>query len=295
MRYFFYLFIFTNLLYGFDFNTQANYDRLALIKYMETKFKDPLNNIYQFFPYSNQSQLKNFTKNITKDQFIHGIYAFDKESQKEKNNQLVSFPFAPNIQNGQYLYKRYIQQCIPYPTVFGDYPKFNKKTNQIITLSNAIMQCAKKQHLDIGDNGWNYYSGKTADVEAYISSISAKAKNKIDIKIPTKEAFNAYQNGKKEYYSKRGLLNISCASCHIQGAGKKFNNQFLSPLLGQINHFPVYKTSKQDIFTLEYSISQCSYKQGETPHKPDGKWMANIIYFMSYSSNTTPILQDTRR
>jgi hypothetical protein len=40
------------------------------------------------------------------------------------------------------------------------------------------------------------------------------------LKIPNDpRALAAYQNGEKYFYARRGQLNFSCASCHVQAAG----------------------------------------------------------------------------
>ena len=42
-----------------DFNAGAEKDRIAAIKYFETKFADPEKNKDKFFPYSTSEELKN--------------------------------------------------------------------------------------------------------------------------------------------------------------------------------------------------------------------------------------------
>jgi len=66
-------------------------------------------------------------------------------------------------------------------------------------------------------------------------------------------------------------------------------NEYLSPLLGQTTHFPVYRLKWQGLGTMERRIVGCERNQGEKPHKPNSKWMRELIYFMSYMSNGLPI------
>ena len=48
-----------------DFNAGAEKDRIATIKYFETKFADPEKNKDKFFPYSTTEELKNdYAKNL---------------------------------------------------------------------------------------------------------------------------------------------------------------------------------------------------------------------------------------
>lgn len=111
----------------------------------------------------------------------------------------------------------------------------------------------------------------------------------MNIKIPTKEAQEAYERGKEYYYTQRGYLKLSCATCHIQGAGQRVRNEKLSPLLGQITHFPVYRLKWGGLGTLERRMSGCVKDQGQVPPKNDSKQMHELLYFMAYMSNDMPI------
>ncbi len=54
-----------------------------------------------------------------------------------------------------------------------------------------------------------------------------------DIKIPNDpRALAAYQNGEEYFYARRGQLNFSCASCHVQSPGEHIRTEVLAPALG---------------------------------------------------------------
>jgi sulfur-oxidizing protein SoxA len=90
---------------------------------------------------------------------------------------------------------------------------------------------------------------------------------------------------KKEFYAQRGYLKLSCATCHVQGVGQRVRLQYLSPVLGAVTHFPVYRTGKGKLFTLEGRLGGCNRNQGEHPHKAGSDWSSNVLYFMAYMSN----------
>jgi sulfur-oxidizing protein SoxA len=56
-----------------------------------------------------------------------------------------------------------------------------------------------------------------------------------------KKALAAYNEGKKFFYAKRGQLNLSCADCHVTNPGQRIRGNTLSPALGQVTHFPVWR------------------------------------------------------
>ena len=58
-----------------DFNAGAEKDRIATIKYFETKFADPEKNKDKFFPYSTTEEIKNdYAKNLKHNDFAIGAY-----------------------------------------------------------------------------------------------------------------------------------------------------------------------------------------------------------------------------
>ena len=269
-----------------DFNAQAEKDRKALKAYMEKKFADRKNaGIY--FPYSTKEELdKNFKWGVKGDEFRLGSYSYNigGKAQYDEMNEMP--PYEDAIDEGKELYnsEKGIKECFPDPAIAGDYPKYIKGKG-VETLSGAIVSCAKKNNL----KGWNYAKGKTAKLEAYFASASKEKGKKVNIVIDSKEAAAAYERGKKEYYSQRGYLKLSCATCHVQGAGQRVRNEYLSPLVGVTTHFPVYRLKWQGLGTLERRLKGCNKNQGETPHKPDSAWTKELLYFMAYMSNGMPV------
>ena len=78
---------------------------------------------------------------------------------------------------------------------------------------------------------------------------------------------------------------MSCATCHVQGAGQRVRNESMSPLLGQITHFPVFRLKWDFLGTAENRMSGCIVDQGQKPPKDDSKQMQEMLYFMGYMSN----------
>ena len=99
----------------------------------------------------------------------------------------------------------------------------------------------------------------------------------------------AYERGKEYYYSQRGYLKLSCATCHIQGSGQRVRNEVLSPLLGQVTHFPVLRLKWTDIGTVERRLSGCVVDQGQVPPKDESQTMIELLYFLAYMSNDMPV------
>jgi sulfur-oxidizing protein SoxA len=279
------------LLSAQDFSAQANKDKEALKEYLEKKFADK-KGATAFFPYSTKDELdKNFKWGIKGDEFRLGSYAFNKGGREQYEEVIEMPPYEDAIDAGKELYDgvkfkngKSFKDCFPDTTIAGDYPKFVKGKG-VITLTGAINSCLK----DNGEKTWKQTKGKMADLEAYFAFTSKEKGKKVNIIIDSKEAAEAYERGKKEYYSQRGYLKLSCASCHVQGAGQRVRNEYMSPLLGQTTHFPVYRLKWEGLGTLERRLKGCNKDQGENPHKPGSKWLNELSYFMAYMSNGMPV------
>ncbi|OPX26846.1 MAG: sulfur oxidation c-type cytochrome SoxA [Campylobacteraceae bacterium 4484_166] len=273
------------------YDKQAQKDRKALIKYFEAKFEDPEKNRNNFFPYSTDKELKeNITKGLKHHDFAIGNYAFSKQGKAQYDEIKEMPPYEEFIEKGEAIYKKskVLQKCFPDTKISGEYPYFDKKKNSVITLSVAINDCVTKA----GEKKLNLKKGKIAHIEAYFADQSKQAGKKTNIKINSKKAAEAYDRGKKYYYSQRGYLKLSCASCHVQGAAQRVRNESLSQLLGHTTHFPVYRLkwgakskTSDGLGTLERRMAGCIKDEGQVPPKADSKEMKELLYFMAYMSN----------
>lgn len=275
-------------LYAETFNSEAEKDKNALIDYFEAKFKDPAKNQASFFPYSSAKELeRDYDKNIKHHDFGIGSYAYAKGARAQYEDIKEMPPYEDAVDEGEELYEKKFangksfKDCFPKTDIAGDYPFFDTKRNEVVTLSLAVNECL----IENGEKPWGMKKGKMAKLQAYFAYQSREEEKKVDIKIPNKEASEAYRRGKIYYYTQRGYLKLSCASCHVQGAGQRVRNEKLSQLLGQTTHFPVFRLKWQGLGTLERRMSGCIKDQGQVPPKDTSKEMKELLYFMAYMSN----------
>jgi len=273
-----------------EFNVQADKDRQALEDYTVAKFMDAEKNRDKFFPYSTDDELKN---NIQKDvkfaDLAMGNYAFSIQGQFSYNEIKDMPPYDELVEAGEEMYNgnKAIQACFPKTTIAGDYPFFDQTRNEVVSLTQAINECL----VNSGQKKWNEKKGKMPILQAYFAAESTEAEMKVNIKIPTALAEAAYERGKEFYYTQRGYLKLSCATCHVQGAGKRVRNESLSQLVGQTTHFPVYRLKwgkdkvANGLGTLERRMQGCIKDQGQVPPKTSSKQMKELLYFMAYMSN----------
>lgn len=273
-----------------EFNAQAEIDRIALADYTIAKFKDADKNRDRFFPYSTDSELKtNIKKDVSFDELRMGNYAFSLQGQFSYNEINEMPPYEELVEKGEEIYNsnKALRKCFPDLTVGGNYPYFDEKKKEVVSLTSKINECLTND----GQKAWNQKKGKMPIFQSYIASQTKDAEKKVDIKISSADASAAYERGKEYYYTQRGYLNLSCATCHIQGAGKRVRNESLSQLSGQTTHFPVYRLKwgvgkvENGLGTLERRMAGCIKDQGQVPPKTDSKEMKELLYFMAYMSN----------
>jgi sulfur-oxidizing protein SoxA len=271
-----------------DFSAGAEKDRLAAIKYFEAKFADPEKNRDKFFPYSTEEELKNdYAKGLKHHDFNIGTYAFSKDAKAQYEAIKEMPPYDSGIEAGEVLYKKpfangkSFASCFPDTTAMNLFPYFDEKKKEVVTLTSAVNDCLRAN----GEKEWNTQRGDIANLQAYLVNSTKEAGKKFDVKIQSEAAKKAYEAGKEYYYTQRGYLKMSCATCHIQGAGQRVRNEKLSPLTGQITQFPVYRLKWEELGTLERRLSGCIVDQGQVPPKDESTQMKELVYFLGYMSN----------
>jgi sulfur-oxidizing protein SoxA len=273
-----------------EYNAQAEKDRKALVKYFEDKFADPMKGKDTFFPYSTDDELKNnFIGGLKHDDFAQGNYAFSKNGRVSYEALKEMPPYEELVEKGEELFNsnEALKKCFPDTTVGGDYPYYSQERKQVVTLTQAINECLTNS----GQKALKTSKGDMAFIQAYMAQSATDAEKKVNIKIDSKEAAEAYERGKKYYYSERGYLKLSCATCHVQGAGQRVRNESLSQLLGHTTHFPVFrlkwgaKKVESGLGTLERRMGGCIKDQGQVPPKATSNEMKELLYFMAYMSN----------
>lgn len=271
-----------------SFNAQAEKDRTEIIKYFEAKFADPEKNKNTFFPYSTDEELKNgYAKGLKHDDFGIGSYSYAKDAKEQYLAIKEMPPYEDAIDAGAELYKKAfangksISTCFPDPAVTNIYPYFDEKRNELISLTQAINECITSN----GEKAWDTKKGDMASLQAYMAAQTTEAGKKIDIKIESKAAAEAYERGKEYYYTQRGYLKLSCATCHVQGSGQRVRNEKLSPMLGSMTHWPVHRLKWGNLGTVERRISGCIKDEGQVPPKDTSAQMKELLYYMSYISN----------
>ncbi len=137
------------------------------------------------------------------------------------------------------------------------YPLFYEAKGALINLEDRVNLCRRKfmkAPLLSKD------SDELVALTAYVKNQSLGAPVNVKVKGPAKPFFD---KGKKIYYTRRGQLNLSCANCHEQNAGKKLRSTMLSQ--GHSNGYPAYRLSWEKPGFLGKRINACNTLIRATP------------------------------
>ena len=221
-------------------------------------------------------------------EFANGAYAYDTVG-RESWEAIEEFPpYEIAIDDGQIMWETPFANGKTYKDCFADgpviaqnYPHWDKKQAKVITLPLAINQCREAN----GEKPLKYKKGSINNILSYVSFQSRGKKTQVVIPENEPAAMAAYEDGKKFFYSRRGQLNFSCATCHVQNAGNQIRSEILSPVLGHTTHFPVYRSKWGAVGTLHRRFTGCNKQVRAKPFKAQGEQYRNLEYFLTYMSN----------
>ncbi len=235
--------------------------------------------------------LKKFP-NLKPDDFVNGPYSMDVGLRKQWQAIEEFPPYDIAVDKGKGLFKKPFKNgktfadCFPNKGigVRQDYPKFDAKSGQIITLEVAVDQCLQ-------DNGEKPYDFKKDDMAAVTAYMAFTSRGKpMNIQIPNDpRALAAYQKGKEYFYTRRGQFNFACSSCHVQMAGQHLRTEVLAPALGIMNALPIYRSNWGGMGTTSRRLTSCNTQVRAASLKPGDDLYRDVEYYLSYMANGLPI------
>ena len=227
--------------------------------------------------------------NTPYEDYKNGVYSIDA-SAREQWEAMEDFPpYELNVDRGEELFNQTFKNGNTYGSCFENngigvrqnYPYFDTDRNKVVTLEGALNDCRVKN----GEKPLSYFKGKElAHVSAYMAYTSRG--NKFNVQIPnTSEALNAYEKGKKLYFTKKGQLNFSCADCHVYQTGTKLRADIPSPAIGHPTHFPVYRSGMGRLVTLHERFAGCLNRIRAKSFKGGSDELNNLEFFTTFMSN----------
>jgi L-cysteine S-thiosulfotransferase len=230
--------------------------------------------------------------NVPLKDFVNGPYSMDAELRKQWQSIDDFPPYDFAIDRGKTMFATAFSNGKTYGDCFPDkgigirqnYPYFDVKTGEVVTLELALNQCREAN----GETPLSYVKDDMASLTAYMAFTSRG--KPFDIKIPDDpRALAAYQKGEEYFYTRRGQLNFSCASCHVQLPGEHIRSEVLAPALGILAAMPIYRSEWNGMGTISRRFVTCNSQTRAVPLEPQDELYRDVEYYLSYMSNGLPI------
>jgi sulfur-oxidizing protein SoxA len=238
---------------------------------------------------------KYFTERFAKvpiNDFVNGPYSMDEGLRKQWKaiDEFPPYEFA--VEQGKQMFATPFKNGKTYADCFPNkgvgvrqmYPMFDAKSGEVITLEVAVNKCREAN----GEAPFDYSKDDMAAVTAYMAFTSRG--KPFDIKIPDDpRALAAYKNGAKYFYGRRGQLNFSCASCHVQSPGNRIRTEVLAPALGITAALPIYRSAWGGMGTTTRRLRTCNEQVRGVPLPGGDENYRDVEYYLSYMANGLPI------
>ena len=178
---------------------------------------------------------------------------------------------------------RTLASCFPNGgrRIAATYPLYDARVKRIVTLEMAINQCRKTHNEALFDATDPATMGA---VVAYVRSLSNG--QKIAVRVPD-AAKAGLEQGKRLYATRMGQRNYACASCHVQGAGKHFEESVLSAAASQAPRWPLVRNGAA--VTAQARMRECLERMGAAPFAAGSDELNQIEYYLTTLANGQPI------
>jgi len=232
-----------------------------------------------------------FTKKFPKvklEDFVNGPYSMNEDMHRQWEEKEQFPPYEFSLDMGKEMFTKPFKNGKSYADCFPNqgigirqnYPTFDEKEGKVVTLELALNRCREAPLA--------YVKDEMAALTAYMAFTSRG--KPFDIKIPDDpRALEAYQNGKRYFYTRRGQLNFSCATCHVQEPGERIRAEVLAPALGILNAMPIYRSEWSGMGTTSRRFTTCNSQIRGVPLEPQADEYRDLEYYLSYVSNGLPI------
>jgi sulfur-oxidizing protein SoxA len=226
------------------------------------------------------------------EDFVNGPYSMNEDLHRQWEEKEQFPPYEFSLEMGREIFARPFGNGRQYAHCFSNqgigvrqnYPYFAEKEGKVITLELALNRCREAN----GEPPLSYVGDEMAALTAYMAFTSRG--KPFDIRIPDDpRALEAYQNGKRYFYTRRGQLNFSCATCHVQNPGERMRAEMLAPALGILNAMPIYRSEWGGMGTISRRFTTCNSQIRGVPLDPQEEEYRDLEYYLSYVSNGLPI------
>lgn len=131
----------------------------------------------------------------------------------------------------------------------ASFPKFSPAAGQVITLSGQINQCRRNAQQAPA------LQPESADLLALEAYVAIQSRGHPMSPARDAQTLQAAQRGQQLFTTRIGQLNLSCAQCHDNNAGKRLAGALIPQ--GHANAYPIYRLEWQGVGSLQRRLRNC--------------------------------------
>lgn len=160
-------------------------------------------------------------------------------------------------------------------------PKYEPRLKKVMGVQEFVTRHARAT---TGEN-WLMQTPENMDMGIYLHYLANGSAFNVDTQ--SKEAKAAIARGNELFKSKIGQLNFACLDCHSpeRGANKWIRGQYLGELKGQVDHFPLWRTSRGEVWDIRKRLQWCNVAVRSNELPPDAPEYGDIELALTAMSN----------
>jgi L-cysteine S-thiosulfotransferase len=130
-------------------------------------------------------------------------------------------------------------------------PAWSGKEARVVDLEDRINACRVEKQ------GRSTLARESEDLNALTAYVATQSRGMpVDVKVDG-AARAAFERARAFYHERRGQMNLACANCHEQNAGKRLLVETISE--GHGNAFPAYRLEWQTMGSLQRRLRACLF------------------------------------
>jgi sulfur-oxidizing protein SoxA len=161
------------------------------------------------------------------------------------------------------------------------YPACSAAERRVVTLEQQVNLCRTER---MAAPALRVDSRELNAMTTFIGLQSRGMPVNVDISGPARPFFDA---GQAFYMTRRGQLDLRCASCHEENYGRHLRADLLSQ--GMSNGFPTYRLKEQRVISLQFRLQGCvNDVRGEAPPM-GGEEFSNLEFYLAWRAQGLPV------
>ncbi|APV50236.1 sulfur oxidation c-type cytochrome SoxX [Betaproteobacteria bacterium GR16-43] len=164
-------------------------------------------------------------------------------------------------------------------------PRWEPRLGKVLGVEEFVFRHAR------ATTGARYAMGgeENVNLSVYLHFLANGRPIRVDTSsAPAREAMRA---GESLYRTKIGQLNFSCSDCHDagKGANKWIRGQYLGESRGQLDHYPAWRTSRNEIWDIRKRFQWCNLQVRANDLPPDAPEYGALELFLKAQSQGLPL------